>query len=308
MNTKEAIDIIARNHSVSQGSLIFSLHERDTFSPKLFWDLYDSIGTVVNASLYNDQLTEQISWCYHSVLKLFIWHFSTHDLYIMKDCPYDYAEYIDCLDYAVLAYYRKNPDILMSTESAIATKRFIDRLEKQNIPWNRMFTAYGTAEKYCELLSELEQTLDVEQWTKVLNRLSDFEHQSTMFPPAPFVMVFLVRLLQRLLWNGNADGIVKKLLYQFLYYASLCHDAKEMDHAEPLPHFADLLDDESLLPENYTEDDLQRIYEDPEAVSDQLFYSYYHYSAIVLSQVPDMLDYCDEFPEESDELRRILAL
>ena len=38
------------------------------------------------------------------------------------------------------------------------TKRFIDSLDKKNIPWNRMFTAYGTAERYGEVLSLLEET------------------------------------------------------------------------------------------------------------------------------------------------------
>ena len=44
------------------------------------------------------------------------------------------------------------------------TRNYIDGLDKGSIPWNRMFTAYGTAEHYEELLTELEQTTDTEQW------------------------------------------------------------------------------------------------------------------------------------------------
>ena len=256
MNTEEAIELITQNYSASAGSLIFSLHERNTFSSRQFWDLYDSIDTVVNASHHNDQLTEQISSCYQAILKMLILHFDANDLYAINNLPYDYPRYIDCLDYAVLAYYRKNPDILKSTGHDIAVKRYIDCLDKGSIPWNRMFTAYGTAENYCELLSALEQTLDTEQWEKYYNRLSDFEHQSTLFPPAPFVLTFLVRILQQLLRNGNADAIVKKLLGRFLYYADLCNTAESMDHAEPLRQFSDLLNDENLLPEDHTEEDL----------------------------------------------------
>ena len=261
MNTEEAIELITQNYSASEGSLIFSLHERNTFSSRQFWDLYDSIDTVVNASHHNDQLTEQISSCYQAILKMLIWHFDANDLFTIECLPYDYPWYIDCLDYAVLAYYRKNPEILKSAGRDNAVKRYIDCLDKGSIPWNRMFTAYGTAENYCELLSALEQTLDTEQWEKYYNRLSDFEHQSTLFPPAPFVLVFLVRILQQLLRNGNADAIVKKLLDRFLYYAGLCNTAESMDHAEPLRQFSDLLNDENLLPEDYIEEDLLKIYQ-----------------------------------------------
>ena len=62
-----------------------------------------------------------------------------------------------------------------------------------------------------------------------------------------------------------------------------------MEHAQPLGHFWDLLDDENLLPEDCTEEDLDQIFENPDAVSDELFYSFYYYSKIVLSQISDIL-------------------
>ena len=184
-----------------------------------------------------------------------------------------------------------------------AIKNYIDSLDRRSIPWNRMFTAYGTAEHYNELLSVLEETTDEEQWKKAFNRLSDFEHQSTMFPPAPFALVFLVRILQKLLQDASAGGIAKKLTDQFIYYAEVCCEAEKLDHAPPLSHFEDLLDDGNLLPEDCTEEDLDEIFEDPDAVSDELFFSFYYYAKIVLSQVPDILDQCGMFPEESKELR-----
>lgn len=170
-----------------------------------------------------------------------------------------------------------------------ATKDYINSLDRRSIPWSRMFTAYGTAEHYNELLSVLEETTDEAHWKKAFNRISDFEHQSTMFPPAPFVLVFLVRILQNHLQDGSPDGIAKILIDQFTYYTDVCNDAEEMEHAQPLSHFRDLLDDENLLPENCTEEDLDEVFEDPDAVSDELFYSFYYYSGIVLAQVPDIL-------------------
>ena len=129
-----------------------------------------------------------------------------------------------------------------------ATKNYIDSLNRRSIPWNRMFTAYGTAEHYNELLSVLEETTDEEQWKKTFNRLSDFEHQSTMFPPAPFALVFLVRILQKLLQDASAGGIAKKLTDQFIYYAEVCCEAEKLDHAPPLSHFEDLFDDGIFCP------------------------------------------------------------
>lgn len=193
--------------------------------------------------------------------------------------------------------------MMKGADMDIDTKKYIDSLDMESIPWNRMFTAYGTAEQYPELLGVLAETRDIEQWKKTFNRLSDFEHQSTMFPPAPFVLVFLVRILRKLLSGGTADEIAEKLVGQFVYYTDVCSDAEKLEHAQPLSHFSDLLNDEYLLSEDDIEEDLERIYADPEAVPDQLFYSFYYYTRIVLSQVPDILDQYGKFPEESRELR-----
>ena len=166
-----------------------------------------------------------------------------------------------------------------------------------------MFTAYGTAEHYPELLSELEHTRDIDRWKKFFNKISDFEHQSTLFPPAPFVLIFLVRQLQKLLEEGKAEDIVERMIDQFGYYIGICRDAERMEHAHPLVRFSNLLDEENLLPEGCTEEDLLAVFEDPEAVPDALFYSFYYYSMIVLSQIPDILDRYGKFSKESKQLR-----
>ena len=184
------------------------------------------------------------------------------------------------------------------------TRKYIDSLSLNEIPWNRMFTAYGTAEKYGELIPLLEQTTDFEQWEKTFNALSDFEHQSTMFPPAPFALVFLVRILEKILKNDSLDSITRKLLDICSYYTDVCEYAENMEHAEPLSRFPDLLKDENLLPEDYTEDDLMEIFENPETISDELFYSFYYYSGIVLSQIPAILEPYDRFSEERKKFTR----
>ena len=183
------------------------------------------------------------------------------------------------------------------------TRDYIDSLEVNSVPWSRMFTAYGTAEHYPELLFELEHTRDIDRCKKLFNKISDFEHQSTLFPPAPFVLIFLVRQLQKLLEEGKAEDIVERMINQFGYYIGICRDAERMEHAHPLVRFSDLLDEENLLPEGCTEEDLLAVFEDPEAVPDAFFYSFYYYSMIVLSQIPDILDRYGKFSKESKKLR-----
>ena len=192
---------------------------------------------------------------------------------------------------------------LRSSEMDAVTRDYIDSLEVNSVPWSRMFTAYGTAEHYPELLSELEQIRDIDRWKMVFNRISDFEHQSTLFPPAPFVLIFLVRHLRKLLEEGKAEDIAERMIDQFGYYIGICRDAEKMEHAHPLERFSDLLDEENLLPEGYTEEDLLAVFEDPEAVSDALFCSFYYYSMTVLSQIPDILDKYGKFSKESKNLR-----
>ena len=48
-----------------------------------------------------------------------------------------------------------------------AIKNYIDSLDRRSIPWNRMFTAYGTAEHYNELLSGTTSDLWGSLWTGV---------------------------------------------------------------------------------------------------------------------------------------------
>ena len=54
MTSENAQTIIDRNNRIIEGSLIYSLHEKNMFSEEQFWSLYDSICTIVNMSLYND--------------------------------------------------------------------------------------------------------------------------------------------------------------------------------------------------------------------------------------------------------------
>lgn len=191
-----------------------------------------------------------------------------------------------------------------------ATKDYIDSLNRECLSWHRMLTAYGTAKDYNELLEILEQTLDVEEWGECFDNICDFEHQGTMFPPAPFVMVFLVRILEKLLSKETTDSdvLAKRLVDKFIYYVEVCVDAEQMQHAQPLNNFADMLAEKYLLSEELDEEGLMEIFEEPEVIPADLFYSFYYYSKIVLMQVPKLLDGVDKYIVESKELKRLLCI
>lgn len=187
---------------------------------------------------------------------------------------------------------------------------YIDSLEPGSVPWGRMLTFYGTAEDYGRALCDFEQTLDVFDAKELWNTISGFEHQSTMLPPAPFALVFLVRILKKLLVSNarTAELIAGKLIDAFIYYAEVCRDADECEHAEPLSSLSDMLDEKYLLPEEFDEDYLDEVYEDENAIPDDLFYSCYYYSKQILSQVPSILDHSGKFAKESKKLKKLLLI
>lgn len=187
-------------------------------------------------------------------------------------------------------------------------KEFLEGLSIEDIPWHRMLTAYGTAKDYPELLETLKHTDDVETAKQTWNRLSDFEHQSTMCPPAPFALWFLVKLFEKRMPEAApaSEWISRRLIHQFVYYAEVCQDADDWNHAEPLDHIEELLKEKYLLPEICTEDVLDEYFEAESPFPDEVLYSNYYYSKLVLSQLPDLLDKNKIFPDESRSLRKTL--
>ena len=55
-----------------------------------------------------------------------------------------------------------------------------------------------------------------------------------------------------------------------------------LEHADPLPHFVDMLNEEYLWSEEYDEDEDVLRYEEEDVFPDDLFFSFYYYSLQVL--------------------------
>ena len=102
-----SIQIIQDNYSGKKGTFIASLNDESCFRTELFWELYESIATLVEHKVYSDELTAQISSVYQRMLKEIIWHFSPTDSSVIANMPENYDDYIERMDSAVEAYMRR---------------------------------------------------------------------------------------------------------------------------------------------------------------------------------------------------------
>ena len=108
------------------------------------------------------------------------------------------------------------------------------------------------------------------------------EHQSTLWHTTPFGMIFLTRILMEAFQKEEANCVAHFLadeLLDFMTFILQCfHDGDEMEHADPLPFFSDMLKEEYLWSEEYDEEEDEMRYEEDEVFPDDLFYSFYYYS------------------------------
>lgn len=172
-------------------------------------------------------------------------------------------------------------------------KEYINSLNIDDIPWHRMLTAYDRAERYPELFRILDSMENLDDVKQAWNDISDFEHQSTFFTPAPFAVVFLMRIREKALnapENPVAVWLADKLTEEFSYYSEICGYAEKSEHPEPLPEFSDMLDDRYLIPvdfdfaniddyDYYMDEFIERL------LPEDLFYSLYYYTGIILKKV-----------------------
>lgn len=162
-------------------------------------------------------------------------------------------------------------------------RKYILNLDVQSVPWHRLTTAYGRATDFPVHFSVLQKMNDMKDVKESLyDLITNMEHQSTLWHSTPFGMVFLSRILQQALelseHNSVAHFIADELLEFFAYILQCFHDGDEMEHAEPLRLFSDMLKEEYLWSEEYDEEEDEMRYEEDEVFPADLFYSFYYYS------------------------------
>lgn len=134
-------------------------------------------------------------------------------------------------------------------------KSYIDSLKIEDIPWDRMVTAYGTAEKFPEFFAVLENMQSIDKMNDALdNIMSEVEHQDSLYQPLPFVMIFFKRLLKKAenINTPEAEWLTKNIKDTFEWILEACdYRVYEFTHGDILWHFEYLLDEKYFLPNYY---------------------------------------------------------
>ena len=107
-------------------------------------------------------------------------------------------------------------------------------------------------------------------------------------------MVFLLRIFKKALeertQNDVAHYLVEQLVDLFTVIAECIRDGLMLEHADQLPNFEDMLNEEYLWSEEYDEDEDILRYEEEVVFPDDLFFSLYYYSLQVLLLCKPLLD------------------
>lgn len=163
------------------------------------------------------------------------------------------------------------------------TAEFISGLKQDDIPWERLVSTYGWASDFSALLERVSCGTADEALSALDTLAGEIAHQDTLWPCTPFALVFLVRALKEVRTRQNSHAAFR-IIEILTDIAEVCAWAFSLEHADPLPCFADMLDERHLPPsgekEPLTEEDF--------GFSDELFFSFYHYSYEVLRTASDI--------------------
>ena len=175
------------------------------------------------------------------------------------------------------------------------TKQYIETVKVSDIPWHRLTTTYGRATDFPAHLEVLWDMKNVDAIDVAGEELvQNIEHQSTLWHATPFAMIFLLRIFKKALeertQNEVAHYLVEQLVDLFTVIAECIRDGLILEHADPLPKFEDMLNEEYLWSEEYDEDEDILRYEEEEVFPDDLFFSFYYYSLQVLLLCKPLLD------------------
>ena len=187
------------------------------------------------------------------------------------------------------------------------TQRYIETAQISDIPWHRLTTSYGRATdfpKELDVLWKMERIDTVDEAGKEI--ALNIEHHSTLWHSTPFALIFLLRTFKKAVeeqrHNEVARYLAEALVELFIVIAESIRDGLVLEHADPLPNFVDMLNEEYLWSEEYDEDEDMIRYEEDEVFPDDLFFSFYYYSLQVLLLGRPLLDKNNEQEAELLEL------
>ena len=177
----------------------------------------------------------------------------------------------------------------------VATQIYIETVQVSDIPWHRLTTTYGRATDFPTELDVLWNMESIETINAAGEELAqNIEHQSTLWHATPFAMIFLFRIFKKAqeerTQNKVAQYLAEQLVELFVVIAECIRDGLLLEHADPLPCFEDMLNEEYLWSEEYDEDEDVLRYEEEDVFPDDLFFSFYYYSLEVLLLAIPLLD------------------
>jgi hypothetical protein len=150
---------------------------------------------------------------------------------------------------------------------------YIENVDIDTVPWNRLATAYGRADELPELLMGVVEG-DASFVEQVLEQI---EHQSTLWHSTPFALIFLNRI-----YIDSEDIEVLTALSDA--FTVIVEAAKEQfeNFAMPYPpSLGELLDDDYLMQEIEDldeEEEADELYWEEGGPSSELFAAFYIYS------------------------------
>ena len=180
-----------------------------------------------------------------------------------------------------------------------AIQTYIETVQVNDIPWHRLTTSYGRGTDFpnqFDVLWKMDsiEAVDVAGEDIALN----IEHQSTLWHATPFAMIFLLRIFKKAqeesAQNEVAYYLAEQLVELFTVIAECIRDGLMLEHADPLPNFEDMLNEEYLWSEEYDEDEDVLRFEEDDVFPDDLFFSFYYYSLQILLLAIPLLDTSDE--------------
>lgn len=201
--------------------------------------------------------------------------------------------------------------------------QYIQNVKMEDVPWNRLTTAYVRATAFPEYFATIEKMSNLSEVKSTLREvLRNIEHQSTLWRATPFSMIFLARIFKKAVAQMNdnrvAFFIVEELLHFFELIAELFHEGEQYNieqknSIEPLPYFGDMLREEFLFPEECDDEEEEEMLweEDVEScdeMTERLWYSFYYYSYQVILTCKIVLQNIDNtaFSEEVQQLQNLL--
>ena len=179
------------------------------------------------------------------------------------------------------------------------TKKYIETVKVSDIPWHRLTTSYGRGTDFPNQFDVLWKMESIEAVDAAGEELAqNIEHQSTLWHATPFALIFLLRIFKKAVeeqgHNEVARYLVKELTELFIIIAECIRDGLILEHADQLPSFADMLNEEYLWSEEYDEDEDVLRYEEEEVFPADLFFSFYYYSLQVLLLGKPLLNKANE--------------